>query len=554
MRWPAGHWLRACLALGLALCAIVVGLSTGSSVRAAPTLPHSDYFGMNAQYVFKLPPDQWDRQLAAIANTGVGVVREDAFWSQAEPRPPIRGRHSYNWSAADSIAAALARNGLRWYPILDYSTPWAGTLSGAKRWKSAPANPTDFAAYAAAFAERYGTGGSFWSANPSLPVLPVQSYEIWNEPNLADFWPDIRGAAARYGELLAVTAPAIRAADPAGSVVLGGLSPTGLVEFLDEIEAGNPGLIAQMDAVAFHPYGTTFANTGARVRVLREWLDEHGAAALPIEVTETGWATPPLPEADRATRMAILVRGLSQSSCDISRIIPYTWMTFEGDSSNPEEWFGIANEDGSLKPTGVALTAAMGSVMAGEATTVSDPCAGLGEGEVSGPRFPEVGSELPEAPPASPETEPGPSEAGPDLSDPEPAPEPSNPEPPAPAPSDPASTPRTPPASAAVGSLPALAPESAPAATGLPETEVGIKVKKRPNAIAVQVTCSRACRPIVRLRHRGGRSIAVHASNQLVRHYRTLLALPTATHGTITVRATVETPGREPQLLVRRLR
>ncbi len=214
MRWPTRYSLPACLALALAAAAVAVGLSTGSSVHAAPPPRPSDYFGMNAQYVFKLPPDQWDRQLAAIASLGVGVVREDAFWSRVEKSAPGNGTHRYSWDVPDAIAAALARNGLRWYPILDYSTPWAGTLSGAKGWKSAPADPADFAAYAAAFADRYGSNGSFWAANPALPALPVQSYEIWNEPNLADFWPDTRGAALRYGELLAAAAPAIRAADP----------------------------------------------------------------------------------------------------------------------------------------------------------------------------------------------------------------------------------------------------------------------------------------------------------------------------------------------------
>ncbi|HEV7481975.1 MAG TPA: hypothetical protein VGO13_02625 [Solirubrobacterales bacterium] len=529
----------------MALCAVAIGLSSGSSVRAAPALLRSDYFGMNAQYVFKLPPEQWDRQLAAIAATGVGVVREDAFWSRAERRAPSRGAHSYDWHSADAIATALARNGLRWYPILDYSTPWAGTLGGARGWKSAPIDPDEFAAYAAAFAARYGSGGSFWTANPSLPALPVQTYEIWNEPNLTDFWTDTSGAASRYGDLLAATAPAIRAADPDGSVVVGGLSPTGLIDFLNGVEARQPGLIAEMDAVAFHPYGTTFANTGARVRVLREWLDQHGAATLPIEVTETGWATPPLPEADRATRMANLVRGLTQSSCGITRIIPYTWMTFESEESNPEEWFGIAHEDGSLKPTGIALTAAMASVLTGATIPASDPCAGL-DGGVRGPSFPEIGlGDLPEP------------ESG---SQPEPAPEPQpelEPEPvvteshTTPAETDPGALPE--PSSMTASHADPAPPSVETAAASVIDGQAAIAVRKRRHAVAVQVTCPRACTAIVRVRRAGGKAIAKSVSPHLSHRYRALLNLPASTRGAVTVRAIVETPGAEPQLLVRKL-
>src|SRR6185312_245600 len=134
--------------------------------------------------------------------------------------------------------------------------------------------------------------------------------------------------------------------------------------------------LATVDAVAFHPYGTTFLNTGTRIEVLRAWLDQHGAAALPIEITETGWATPPLPEDVRAARMATLVVGLAGSSCDITRFIAQTWLTPDVDASDPNDFFGIANADATLKPTGVAFVNAVSAVEQGAAQATSDPCAG----------------------------------------------------------------------------------------------------------------------------------------------------------------------------------
>jgi polysaccharide biosynthesis protein PslG len=357
------------------LCALAL-LAAGAVPAHATVVKPPEFFGLNAQNVFKLPGGQWDRHLAAIARTGVAEVRRDAFWSQVEPKAPVGGVHSYSWSALDTIASALARNGLRWYPIVDYATDWAGSVDGSLRWKSAPRNPADYAAYAAAFARRYGTGGSFWSAHPSLPQLPVRSYEIWNEPNLAAFWPDVAGAGDRYADLLAATLPALRAADPAGKVVVGGLSPTNLTTFLDRVEARRPGLIAKTDAVAFHPYGTTWTDTGSRIRTLRSWLDAHGAAALPIEISETGWATPPLPEDTRATRMSVLVAGLATSSCAISRFIAFTWLTPDQDTSDSNDYFGIARRDTSLKPTGLAFANAVSAVEHGTEVAPADPCAG----------------------------------------------------------------------------------------------------------------------------------------------------------------------------------
>lgn len=463
-------------------------------------------------------------------------MRTDAFWSAVERRAPVDGQHRYDWTLPDAIVTALARHGLRWQPILDYSTPWDGTLAGPDRWKSAPADPTDFAAYAASFAQRYGTGGSFWSSNPSLSPLPVQVYEVWNEPNLPDFWPNVSGAADLYGDLLALTASSIRSVDPTGQVVVGGLSPAGLVEFLNEIEVRHPGLIAQMDAVAFHPYGTTFANTGQRVRVLREWLDAHGASTLPIEITETGWATPPLSESERAARMSTLVQGLARSSCGISRIVPYTWLTFESNASDPEEWFGIANANATLKPTGVALAAAIAAVVGGTAVAASDPCTGLNkvthqgearnEAPVPGEHKQSDGSATPEASPESLVISPAsPAPLGASMV-----------------------TVKNP-----VQSIGTTRSAAAPPRHAIAE-HVIVDAQRHGNRVVIQVLCSRACRPAVRLRRFGNKLIGSSASRRLVTRYRVMLRLRRKGQGLVAVRVTVRIPGAATRMLLYNLR
>ena len=60
--------------------------------------------------------------------------------------------------------------------------------SHAGRLFSPPANLHDYAAFARAFAKRYGRGGDFWRERPEVPLVPITSYEIWNEPNAQMFW------------------------------------------------------------------------------------------------------------------------------------------------------------------------------------------------------------------------------------------------------------------------------------------------------------------------------------------------------------------------------
>ncbi|HXE46242.1 MAG TPA: hypothetical protein VN635_13755 [Conexibacter sp.] len=522
-RSPARRRIVAAL-LGLLLA--ILGADAGSATAVAAV--GRDYFGVNAQQVFKLPQDEWDRQLGAIAQTGVGVVRRDAFWSNVEPTAPVAGVHRYTWTKPDAVIAALARHGLRWYPILDYSTTWAASITGSQGWKSAPRDPAAFAAYAAAFARRYGSSGTFWDAHPELPRLPVESYEVWNEPNLSEFWPDVTGGADRYGDLLAATAPALRAADPTGHVVVGGLSPIDLVPFLDELNTHRPGLLATVDAVAFHPYGTTFLNTGSRIEALRDWLDQHGAEALPIEITETGWATPPLPEDVRATRMATLVAGLPGSSCDVARFIAQTWLTPDVDASDPNDFFGIANADATLKPTGVAFVDAIAAVEHGTAQATSDPCAGRVATTTSDGSTP---------------TSPAPSDPAPSA----PAPAPAGSVP------DPASAP---PASilSATAVLPASPPATA-AALGPSPPHVSVRVTRRDRrTLVVAIACDARCTAGVRVQRPRGAQVLAQTSRRLARGQRVVVRLPARFRGRVRIAVRVRVHGAGLVRVVRTLR
>src|SRR5260370_31086653 len=142
------------------------------------------------------PRAEIDAQLAALARTGATTVRSDALWETAEPTPPSDGVqlfppavgliHHYDWRRDDQIAGMLAAHGLRWLPIIDYTATWDESVPGDDH--SPPKSASEFYSYAAAVAARYGPGGSFWSENSNLPARPVDTYEIWNEPDSHYFW------------------------------------------------------------------------------------------------------------------------------------------------------------------------------------------------------------------------------------------------------------------------------------------------------------------------------------------------------------------------------
>jgi hypothetical protein len=54
---------------------------------------------------------------------------------------------------------------LRWQPVLGYSAKWASQIPGDEH--APPASTADYAAFAGAFAARYGEGGVFLEGAPA---------------------------------------------------------------------------------------------------------------------------------------------------------------------------------------------------------------------------------------------------------------------------------------------------------------------------------------------------------------------------------------------------
>ena len=368
-----GRWAL-CAALGGGLVAAAAyGLLAGDGSpaparAAAPAAIGRDYYGVNGGLAFAAASPHWDRSAARIDRLGVGTVRRDAFWSAVEPSPPRHGVHRYRWRSTDRLVASLARAGLRWYPIVDYATDWAG-VDG---WESPPraGQVGNYAAFAGALAGRYGSGGSFWSSHPSLPALPVTDYEIWNEPNFHHFWPQQSYAPRRLGAMYLAAQRRISAADPSAQVVLGGLSTHGLPGFLARLARAHPALRQRLQAVGYHPYGGGpgggLAVTFARIRHLRSTLRRlFGSRPLPIEITETGWAVPPTPEAWRARRLRDLAAELPGSGCEVTRFIVFAWTTAPAGSPVSGAGYGIARPGGRPTPAARAFRAGIEDALAG---------------------------------------------------------------------------------------------------------------------------------------------------------------------------------------------
>jgi hypothetical protein len=358
--------MRRAEALGalVAAAAIVVGVvlivsggssrhphstATGAPVvaqRAALPAPAGEVYGLNVNLVFNdltYTPAQIDAQLAAVRATGATVARSDAFWEAAEPKAPVDGHHRYDWSFDDQIAGALATQGLTWLPIIDYTAPWDESVSGQDH--SPPRSFADYAAYAGAFAARYGSGGAFWRAHPTVTALPVTAIEVWNEPDNPEFWPPAPDAGA-YARMYLAARAAIDVAHPSIRVLVGGLTNASV--FLPAMVRAAPELRGHVDGVAVHPYGSPGVVLD-RLRGARAALVSAGLGAVPLYVTEFGWTTQPAtavnstPASRRPTEIETVLTNLGHLDCGLAAALLYTWVSPEHDATDGQDWYGIAN-------------------------------------------------------------------------------------------------------------------------------------------------------------------------------------------------------------------
>jgi hypothetical protein len=386
--WRHMRWLAVGVAVGVAILVGVLVRSAGSPAPPAPPLRHlrtpapalaapaGIQFGASVNLLFNngtFTPAPITAQLAARRATGATFARSDALWEASEPRPPQDGVHHYDWFFDDTIAADLAQAHLQWLPIIDYSAPWAQSVSGQDH--SPPSSDADYAAYAQAFAARYGAGGTFWTANPALPAEPVSTIEVWNEPDNGAAWYPAPNAVD-YGALYELTREAIDAIDPSARVIVGGLVDPST--FLPALIRTRPALVGHLDGVAIHPYGTP-AMVLTRITNARQTMRALGLGAVPLYVTEFGWTTSPpgagdyVPAAERPAYLRATLDELGHTDCGVAAASLYTWVSPERDPANSGDWFGIS-------PIGVA-----GDVVSEDAQAVAAFRAGLQAAAAGGP-------------------------------------------------------------------------------------------------------------------------------------------------------------------------
>jgi hypothetical protein len=280
---------------------LVLGACTAAHAAVPPgfvgVYADDSYFGTSPYRQAQMAAQRW---------LGVQTVRQPFEWFRVERTPG-----SFDWAAYDGYVADAARAGLNVLPVLVGPPKFRSSRPKRSRSKAMfpPKSNADYARFVSSAVARYGPNGSFWSEHPEIPFVPIRSWQIWNEPNIRNFWrsgPNPR----RYVQLLRAGSRAVRALDPQAEVVAAGLpnSKNLGIPFL-HFAAGmyRAGAKGSFDTLAIHPYARSAAGVVAlteRARSLMNHYHDHAS----LWITEFGWSTSGDASAFRVSRQGQAAR------------------------------------------------------------------------------------------------------------------------------------------------------------------------------------------------------------------------------------------------------
>jgi polysaccharide biosynthesis protein PslG len=329
-----------------------VPADAGSTAKLATTRPNfpPNYFGISAGAdLTQEGPQLFDNEMNLMHVAGTHWVRAVIPWSQVQHDQD----GEENWLMVDRLVNMVLADGMELDAIIDGPPLWAydNPPPVANCVDTPSFDVSAYAAFAAEVAQRYGSA--------RIPVI-----ELENAPNLpgaTNAWKTVNACA--YTRLMQQSYTAIKAVDPAITVLTGGLGAqnnphggiAGETYFKQMYSFGVQG---SFDAVSWHPYSYPCfpsmscpkARPWYRTDVVRQAMVDNGDAGKLIWATEFGAPTDGSAtdgHVDENNQAAMMVNAMKN------------WMTFSfagplfifefrdtgGSTQQKSNWFGLISHD-----------------------------------------------------------------------------------------------------------------------------------------------------------------------------------------------------------------
>lgn len=298
--------------------------------------------GLSNGWMLNMAPSEVEELCAASASTGVHYFRTDIPWTHVQ----YAGAGDWNWEEVDHIVESAISEGMEVIGLLDYFPPWADPSTDTSFWY-------DFV---------YEAG---------LRYIPegVTVWEMWNEPNISNFWP-APNVNEYVEKILIPGSNAIRQAaqdlNASVTVLTAGLAPAATdgtnisqEDFLTGIydQGGAP----YFDAVGQHPYCWPLDptipdpfNWFLKTSELHEIMQDNGDGEKKIWGTELGWpihfenGVQLVTETEQANYLSTAY-DVWKNWDWTGPLIWYAYRDAGDDSTDPEDNFGLVAVDETPK-------------------------------------------------------------------------------------------------------------------------------------------------------------------------------------------------------------
>jgi polysaccharide biosynthesis protein PslG len=340
---------------------------TDKLTEAAPQNALADKFGLSlSTTLYEMSDTELTAQFDDLNYLGVSWARFDLGWDIVQPD----NAQNYNWEPVDRIIKVANLHHIKLLALLSYTPKWARSAKCPNSDKCLPADPAQFAAFARQAAVRY-------------TALGINDWEIWNEPNIEDFWQPAP-SPIDYANLLKAVYPAIKSVASSSVVITGGLAPVAVniklditsTNFLTDLYQAGAG--KYFDAVAMHPYcypalpltdrgGNGWMQMEINPVNLRSIMDRNGDIKKQIWLTEFGAPTngpggeatldnyQTNKQADHVNedlQAEIISEGvkIAQTYSWAGPLFIYSYKDQGVSKKTNEDFFGLVRHDNTLKP------------------------------------------------------------------------------------------------------------------------------------------------------------------------------------------------------------
>ncbi len=308
-----------------------------------------------------------EARFKAGIDTGAGWDRFAIYWNEIET-----SQDKYEWSLYDDTIQKDVTYGLRTDAILLGSPTFFRDNRGVPKNIYEPVfsdgsdspgsgktiNPNNpWAEFVYAIAMRYKPGGELAKKNSWQNWQGVRVWEIWNEPDLNNFW---EGSVDEYARLVKVAYLAIEQADPDARVMIGGLVLYNKLNFLpDLLNIYQKQGFYPFDIVAVHAYSWPPYSFDT-VLTIENLLALHGLGDTPVWLNESGvtvWDDYPGPNWAQRNDQIVGRATMQEQAAYVIQSAAYAYMAgadvvfhfqLYDDCGNQAQGSTFAPHDGSL--------------------------------------------------------------------------------------------------------------------------------------------------------------------------------------------------------------